>query len=70
MDYDVLWVEINTPAGNMVIQPGHAPMMIELSQGKELLYQRSNGVTESLNIVQGVVHVTRTEVKVLLPIDL
>ena len=47
------WVEMNTPVGNMVIQLGHAPMIIELSQGYDLLYQITGGATESIIIVQG-----------------
>lgn len=70
VEHDIDWVELNTPAGNMVIQQGHAPVMIELSSGHELLYQTTMGVRESLMIVQGIAHITRYEVKILLPIDL
>ena len=37
--HDVVWVEINTPAGNMVIQATHAPMIIELLSGHDLLFE-------------------------------
>lgn len=70
IEHDVDWVELNTPVGNMVIQEGHAPIMIELMQGNELLFQISGGPVESILIVQGIAHVTRAEVKVLLPMDL
>ena len=70
LEHEIDWVELNTPAGNMVIQQGHAPLMIELSSGHELLYQTQDGAHESIMIVQGVAHVTRYEVKILLPIDL
>lgn len=68
--HDVAWVELNTPVGNMVVAPGHVPTIVELSQGSELLYQLTDGTTQSVHVVQGVAHVSRTEVKVLLPMDL
>lgn len=68
--YDVDWVELNTPVGNMVIQPGHAPMLVELSAGYELVYQTVDGALMSLMIIQGVAHVSLTDVKILLPMDL
>lgn len=70
IELDVEWVELNTPVGNMVIQQGHAPVMIELMKGNELVYQVAGGVIESMLIVQGIAHVTRSEVKILLPMDL
>jgi len=70
VEHDVDWVELNTPVGNMVIQQGHAPMIIELSGGHELLFQVTGGATESVIVVQGVAHITRYEVKILLPMDL
>lgn len=70
MEYDIDWIELNTPAGNMIVQPGHAPMMIELRSGHELIFQKSDGSQESIMIVQGIVHVMRYEVKILLPMDL
>lgn len=70
VESEVNWVELNTPVGNMVIQQGHSPMMIELASGHELIYQKEDGSQESLMIVQGIAHVTRYQVKILLPIDL
>lgn len=69
VEHEVDWVELNTPVGNIVIQQGHAPMIIQLSAGYELLYQVSSGATESVLIVQAVAHVTRFEVQVLIPMD-
>jgi len=56
--------------GNMIIQQGHAPMIIQLSQGYELVYQISDGATESILIVQAVAHITRFEVQILIPMDI
>ncbi|MBP9765397.1 hypothetical protein KBD08_03615 [Candidatus Babeliales bacterium] len=68
--YDVDWVELNTPVGNMIVQENHVPMVVELAAGKEFLYQVTGGTIESFAVLQGVAHVARTEVKILLPVDL
>ena len=70
IEREVDWVELNTPVGSMMIQQGHAPMIIELSSGHELLFQVVGGVIESILIMQGVAHITRFEVKILLPMAL
>lgn len=70
IEHEIEWIEFNTPVGNMVVQHGHAPMMIELRPGHELLYQKDDGTQNSIMIVQGVAHIMRHEVKILLPIDL
>lgn len=69
VEHEVDWVELNTPVGNMVIQQGHAPMIIQLSSGYELSYQISGAAVESILIVQAVAHVTRFEVQILIPMD-
>lgn len=69
VEHEVDWVELNTPVGNMVIQQGHTPMIIELSPGYECIYQIFEGSTESIMIVQAVAHVTRFEVQLLIPMD-
>ena len=70
IEHNIEWAELNTPVGNMVVQPGHTPMIIELRSGHELVYKKEDGTQDSVMIVQGVAHITRTEIKILLPIDL
>lgn len=70
VEYNVKWVELNTPAGNMVIQEQHAPIIIELASGKKLLFELDNGMQQSIPITQGVAHVTRLQVKILIPLVL
>lgn len=70
IEHDIEWIEFNTPVGNMMVQSGHAPMMIELRSGHELIFQKSDGSQDSIMIVQGIAHVMRHEVKILLPMDL
>ena len=67
MVHEVAWVELNTPAGNMVVQVGHVPMIIELSSGHELIFELLHGEQKSIMITQAVAHVTRGDVKILIP---
>ena len=66
-EHDVDWVELNSPVGNMIIQPEHAPMIIELSPQKELVYQLISGKQIRMKITQGIAHITRQGMTVLLP---
>jgi len=70
IEHEIEWAELNTPVGNMIIQYGHNPMIIELASGHELIYKKEDGPQDSIMIVQGVAHITRNEIKVLLPMDL
>lgn len=70
IEHEIEWIELNTPAGNMVVQNGHSPMMIELSSGHELLFKKEDGTQDSIMIIQGIAHIKRHEVKILLPMDL
>ena len=66
--YDVAWVELNTFVGNMVIQAGHVPVIIELLPGHELLFELSTGEQKNIMITQAVAHVMREQVKILIPL--
>lgn len=65
--YRVLWVEINTPSGNFVIQAGHAPTIVMISPGQPLLFCLENGKQETINPESGIVHVNRTHISLLMP---
>ena len=57
--YAVAWIEVNTPAGNFVIQPGHAPTILTLTQGKEMSFRLVNGKQESIHVERGILEVAR-----------
>ena len=63
--HEIVWLEINTPVGNMVIQKHHAPMIIELEPHKEIAYQLVTGKQQTIPISRGFVHVSRTEIKII-----
>lgn len=64
--YGIVWVEINTPVGNLVIQENHAPMIVEIEQNSEILLMQENGKQMSILVVQGFIHVTHQEIKLLI----
>lgn len=70
VEHEIEWAELNTPVGNMIIQQGHAPMIIELSAGYEFAYKVVDGATETMLIVQAVAHIKRFEVEILIPMDI
>ncbi|MBP6869330.1 hypothetical protein KBC04_00380 [Candidatus Babeliales bacterium] len=63
--HTIVWIEINTPVGNMVIQEGHAPMVVEIEPNSELLFMQHNGKQISIVVLQGFMHITRQEIKLL-----
>ena len=59
----VNWVEVNTPVGNFVIQHGHAPTLLTLSKGKEVVYELTNPEEQKSFVAdRGVLSVTRNSV--------
>ena len=64
--YDIAWVEFNTPLGNFVIQPGHAPTAFTLSEKKQFVYCLKSGKEEVVIVNHGIAEITRTNVTVLL----
>jgi len=66
INIDIEWIEIETAAGNFVIQPEHAPMIIELKPGIKAVYELPNGLQEAMEIKSGLAHITRHSVTLLL----
>jgi F0F1-type ATP synthase epsilon subunit len=64
--HSVAWVEVETIAGNFVIQPGHAPTILLLSPDKELIFCLINGKQESLLVPRGIMQVSRTAVTLII----
>ena len=42
----VAWIELNTPDGNFVVQPGYTPAVFLVSAGAEFIYKLKNGKEE------------------------
>lgn len=63
---DIAWLELNTQIGNFVIQLGHVPTILTLAPNKELTFCLTNGKQESFVIKQGIAHITRIDITLLL----
>lgn len=64
--FSVAWLEINTPAGNFVIQRGHVPMILILSPDQAITFRLTNGKQDSIMIRQGLVEITRISATILM----
>jgi len=62
----IVWIDLETPAGNFVIQEEHAPMIITLSKNSKITYCLTNGKHEIIDYKMGIAHITRDSVTLLL----
>jgi F0F1-type ATP synthase epsilon subunit len=60
--FSIAWLELNTPSGNYIIQQGHAPTLLVLSEGQDINFRLDNGKQESLRVARGIAHIMRDQV--------
>ena len=66
-ELEVVWLEINTPDGNFIIQSGYIPTTFLLAPNKEMHYCFKTGKQESISIAKGgILEITKQEVIALL----
>ncbi len=65
-ELQIAWLECETSQGNMIILTGHAPVIMTLRPLSTILYRLKSGKEESKKIINGVVHVTRSTITLLL----
>lgn len=63
--YEIVWVELYTPVGSVVIQPEHAPTIMTLKKDEPITFKLKTGKQESVNLMHGVAHVTRKDVTII-----
>ena len=66
LEYEIVWIELNTNAGNFVIQSGHAPMLLILAPNKEIVFRLKNGKDESIIVPQGIAEITREHATIII----
>jgi len=64
--HKVIWLELNTSAGNFIIQRGHTPMIVSLAPDKEVIFCLANGKQESFIPTSGIAEITRKSTTLLL----
>lgn len=63
----ITWLEVNTVIGNFVIQEGHAPTVLIAQQHKKIAFGLEGGDEETILMKQqGIVHITRNSVTLLI----
>lgn len=63
--FNVVWVEVNTPVGNFVIQQGHVPTILILAHDQPVKFRLDNGKQEAVLIKDGIMEVTRSTTTVI-----
>lgn len=64
---EVVWIEINTPTGNFILQNNYTPTTFILSENKQFLYCFKTGKQESLSLPKGgILEVRKSEIIALL----
>jgi F0F1-type ATP synthase epsilon subunit len=63
---EAAWFEVETPAGNFIIQAGHAPTFLTIKPESYITIRLKSGKQESLQVHSGLVHVTRGLVTIIL----
>lgn len=64
--HDIIWLEVNTPTGNLVIQEHHAPLITLVNKEEELSYCFRTGKKNVLSLPHGgILKITRTEALLL-----
>jgi len=67
--WSVNWVEAQTDEGNVIILPGHTPLIVVLTQAQELSFELTDGTKQTTSVPSGILTVTRTDVTVLVTHD-
>ncbi|MCL5436522.1 MAG: hypothetical protein M1549_01425 [Candidatus Dependentiae bacterium] len=63
---EVEWVEIQTPVGNRVILPHHAPLIAALSPRSTITFKLADGEVNTRFAHSGVLEVNRTRATLIL----
>jgi len=65
--FSITWLEAHTPAGNLIIQQHHAPIILTLLSHKPIIFRLKTGKQESITIKKpGILEVTRTKITALI----
>lgn len=63
---NISWLELNTPEGNLIVQEGHAPMILTLSKDSEIVYSLASGTKHSRFAVHAIAEITRKTVTIIM----
>ena len=64
--FNVSWVELQTQVGNVIIQPQHAPMILQLQPNSQIRFCLDSSKQKTIEITAGFAHITREDVTILI----
>lgn len=64
--YEVEWLEIDTPMGNRVVFPHHAPLIASLKPRSTISFKVVDGTVETRFAYSGVVEIDRTTANIVI----
>jgi F0F1-type ATP synthase epsilon subunit len=64
-EIEVAWIELNTPTGNIMILPEHAPTVLSLSPDQPLTYCLKNGKKETIMVHRGMAEIGRCNATII-----
>jgi F0F1-type ATP synthase epsilon subunit len=62
----VAWLEVETPTGNLVIQPGHAPLVTLIKKNSTCTIAFGDGSLEQIEVFGGILHVRKAEIMLII----
>lgn len=66
-EYTVEWIEGHTPVGNIIVLPGHAPIIMTLIAGSDLSFLLPTGEKKRVKLLRsGFLEVNRTSALALI----
>jgi len=67
-EFSISWLEVQTPVGSFVIQPGHAPIVLTVQQEKAIIIMLTSGKQEIIPIGRsgGLIEINRNKITLLL----
>ncbi len=60
------WIEIFTVSGNIVIKKNHSPLIIELEENKNIIFETEDLKIKSFFIKNGFFHSTRDSIQIFI----
>lgn len=65
-DYEVAWLEINTPTGNMIVQRGHVPMILTTLANQPITFRLKSGKQETIIPRAAIVEISRESTSIII----
>lgn len=62
----IVWIEINTSTGGMIIQKGHCSTISILKENKEFFFKTEQGAVESMEVTGGIAEIKKDAVTIII----